>query len=554
MVAVGALGLRAGHGPVLCSAPSHVAVDNLAERIDRVDLSVCERYNGRNAENPIRRRIIVRGHKMETEYRAFTRLLVAPTDGDNAALGPKGRKDSKWKLHLSITFWLLVLLGSCAKGVRPLHEGDSASLCRLRDKIEDDPDLQSLRQVAAGAISWGEYDRGEVVLHDKINALFADIVAAADFLCTTPAATSNVHQFWNWKEHVARGIVVDEAGSMNRCDLADVWGNTLLPCLLGGDPRQLPPTVMTRGQSDSLGNLYNRLPDDGAISPMLFFQCSGLPVHRQHTQLRMARGLFNMVAAGMYPEVPFKYGPNCDINLEQFAPGRALEKYLARKYSGLRAPPEGELTPVLLHRPDSVVWKDPKSGSKTCRDQVRVGLDFAADLVRESEVEAAHIAIICPYKANVKLVEKWRKREKYGVLAGMQPCCTVDGFQGREAEIIVVIMGTSEKSRPGFTCFEQRLNVLLTRQRSGLVIITDLYSVPKIRDSLVDGGKAKKGKGKAEEKFQVDGVSGELCWVKAKFLRAVCVELWKSGRVVDLGPEVKKGKEEGGNEVGVKSV
>ena len=538
-MAIGALALRAGHGPVLCSAPSHIAVDNLAERIDKVDLSVCGRYNERNAEDPVRRRMVVRGHKIETEYRAFTRLLVAPAEGDNAALGPKEKGKSKWKLHLSLAFWLLVLLGSHAKGVRPLHEGDSASMHRLRNRIDGDLELKSLRQVAAGTISWEEYEKGTVVSADKINALFADIVAAADFLCTTPAATAIVHQFWNWKEHVARCVVVDEAGNMNRCDLAEVWGNTLLPCLLGGDTKQLPPTVLTRGESDSLGNLYNRLPDDGRISPMLFFQCSGLSVYRQHAQLRMARGLFDIVAAGMYPEVPFKYGPSCDIHLEQFAPGRALEKYLARRYPGLRPPPEGELKPVMLHRPDSAVWKDPKSGSTTCCDQVRVGLDFSADLVKESGIDAAQIAIICPYKANVKLVEKWRKREEYAALAGMQPCCTVDGFQGREAEIIIVIMGTSEKSRPGFTCFQQRLNVLLTRQRSGLVIITDLYSLPKIRDSLVDGGKGK-GKGKAEEKFQVDGVSGELFWVKAKFLRAVCVELWKSGRVVDLGPKVKE--------------
>lgn len=538
-MAIGALGLRAGHGPVLCSAPSHVAVDNLAERLDKVDLYVCDRHNGINSENPIRRQVVVRGHRMETEYRAFTRLLIVPTDGDNAALGPKVKGTSKWKLHLSLTFWLLVLLGSHAKGVRPLPEGDSTSLHRLRDKINDDHELKSLRQVAAGTISWGEYEKGTVVSADKINALYEDIVSAADFLCTTPAATTNVHQFYEWKEHVARGVVVDEAVNMNRCDLADVWGNTLLPCLLGGDTRQLPPTVMTRGESDSIGNLYNRLPDDGAVSPLLFFQCSGLPVYRQHTQLRMARGLFDMVAAGIYPEVPFKYGSNCDIHLPQFAPGRALEQYLARKYPGLRPPPDGELKPVLLHRPDSFVWKDPKSGSKTCRDQVQVGLDFAADLVKKSGIDAAHIAIICPYKANVMLVEKWRKREEYAALAGMQPCCTVDGFQGREAEIIIVIMGTSEKSRPGFTCFEQRLNVLLTRQRSGLVIITDLYSVPRIRDSLVDGAKGG-GKGRTEDRFQVHGASGELCWVRAKLLRAVCVELWKSGRVVDLGP---KGKE-----------
>lgn len=83
-----------------------------------------------------------------------------------------------------------------------------------------------------------------------------------------------------------------------------------------------------------------------------------------------------------------------------------------------------------------------------------------------------------------------------------------------------MIVGASEKTCPGLTCFEKRLNALLTRQRSGLVTVTELYSAPKIRDRLVGGGDGKvkvKGKGKAEDKFQVDGVSGGvvLGWCEA---------------------------------------
>lgn len=68
------------------------------------------------------------------------------------------------------------------------------------------------------------------------------------------------------------------------------------------------------------------------------------------------------------------------------------------------------MKPAPLRRPDSLVWKGRECAPKTCRDQVGVGPDFAADLTMKPGVDAADVALICPYKANVQLVEEWRKR------------------------------------------------------------------------------------------------------------------------------------------------
>lgn len=77
-----------------------------------------------------------------------------------------------------------------------------------------------------------------------------------------------------------------------------VWGNCLVPIFLGGDPRQLPPTVMTGTEQDTEGYLYNRVAEDGKISALAFLQASGLPVYRLRMQLRMADDLFDWVAVG----------------------------------------------------------------------------------------------------------------------------------------------------------------------------------------------------------------------------------------------------------------
>lgn len=55
---------------------------------------------------------------------------------------------------------------------------------------------------------------------------------------------------------------------MNRADLACVWGNTLLPCFLVGDPRQLPPTVMSDMGKDAAGNQRHRLANDAKVSAL----------------------------------------------------------------------------------------------------------------------------------------------------------------------------------------------------------------------------------------------------------------------------------------------
>lgn len=119
------------------------------------------------------------------------------------------------------------------------------------------------------------------------------IVLAADILYTTPAMTENITEYQKWKSEYAKGVTVDEAANMNRADLACVWGNTLLPCMLGGDPKQLPPTVMTENEKDAAGNFLHCLAHDAKISPLLFFQASGIPVYRLYVQLQMTNGKYH---------------------------------------------------------------------------------------------------------------------------------------------------------------------------------------------------------------------------------------------------------------------
>jgi hypothetical protein len=113
---------------------------------------------------------------------------------------------------------------------------------------------------------------------------FPEEEGISDILATTPAQSIR-GAYDTWVRRTSRAILIDEAANMHRADLAwyvntssvlpyssdqkmpntvhSVWGNCLIPVFLGGDPRQLPPTVMTGAEQDAEGYLYNRVAEDG---------------------------------------------------------------------------------------------------------------------------------------------------------------------------------------------------------------------------------------------------------------------------------------------------
>lgn len=81
------------------------------------------------------------------------------------------------------------------------------------------------------------------------------------------------------------------------------------------------------------------------------------------------------------------------------------------------------------------------------------------------------IGIITPYDDQVDLIKKMICNKKIKVN-------TVDGFQGREKEIIILsLVRSNKKGEVGFLMDERRLNVSLTRAKSKLVIIGDFSTL-----------------------------------------------------------------------------
>ncbi|KAM0254015.1 hypothetical protein ACHAQJ_006985 [Trichoderma viride] len=524
-LAVGTLGMAATLRKIYATAPTHVATNNFAERLDRISQSVTSRRNEDRppGENRARRTFVMRGFKWEEEYEAFKRTLENPHIGDKAAPNRDWSAESKWTLHLSPTFWLMMALRSPA--VRELHEDDHPGIHAVQQRIEKARKCERLCAVATGAISWKEYQRGQMVRESTIYDMFRVLLASVDVLCTTPALSCQ-KPFRSWKDEVAKGIAVDEAGNISRPDLYSVWGNTLLPCLLSGDDKQLPPTVMTLNDKDADGNCLNRFGPDAKISALEFFRASGWPIYHLKTQLRMAKGLFDTCHREVYRDLPFTYGPGS--HLAKHPVGQALEKYLTTRFPRLTPSPAGSIKEVFIHCPGTICLMDQVTKSKRNPDQVDNTLEFLSDLVKNSSVSPSSIAIITPYKANAELVERRRKDPAHSLLFNMPPASTIDSFQGREADIIVVIMGTTQAVGPGFTTIEHRLNVMLSRQRSGLLIFGDINVLGNVEDS---------GNGKAAVRVTAQG---DKQFVQKGMLFNVLRTLHWQGRVITLRVRAKK--------------
>lgn len=529
--------MQATFQKVYATAPTNVATDNFAERLDSIAQHVAViRNRGKSAEDETRARspLVLRGYIPLEEVDAFLNCLRDRELGDKAGPNNNWRRESKWKLNLSASFWLLMVLGSPA--VRPLGPNDPQALHDMRDKFESLRAYDRFRAVATGDMTWDEYQKSDPVPQGTIVKMFDNILAIADIVCSTPAVSCQRPFVW-WKEQKARGIAVDEAGAMNRPDLLSVWGNTLTPIVLSGDDDQLPPTVMTEDVMDSEGNFRNRLALEGKISPLEFFKATGWPIYRLRVQLRMGNGLFDTCHDQVYSDLPFQYGPKSSIANHKI--GVTLENYLKAKFPELKPARAGALCEVFVHCPHTVCLIDPVTKSKRNQEQVNRALKFLSELVKKTDIPASSIGVISPYKANVELFERCRKDSQHSApLSGMPTAATVDSFQGREADIMVVILGTTQEVGPGFTVDKNRLNVMLSRQKSGLIVFGDVNVQGKVntqRDLQVFRGRGQGSTCKRGKQRTMVTLGGTTHYVKAGML-ANALQRWSdTGRVVTMG-------------------
>lgn len=465
-------------GKVYCTAPTNVAVSNIASRIHSVghELAVNMINLGTFKNCPILTApFVVRACNLESEVTAFMKIMASSNEFVSDAISSDiWTAGSAWNLHLSPVWWLLRFLDVRVEGIPHLmserHASCPSAIYDLYLFLQDRSFLV-LWELAAGRTTTGnggnllKERHGEV--REVVKRALERIVLSADVVCTTPHLATEKGPFQKFNTEIAQACAIDEGGAMNRPSCLNVWGNTGRPMVIAGDDKQLKPPVMTALQKDSDGNLVNLFAPDGEVSILEWFKHIPWDVFILSTQRRMVKGLFDLVANTVYPEVEATYADNCEFSEEKNPRAVEVEGWIQQRYR-INSPP-GMIQPLFIHCVGSECeWDGLRSSYNNGQNAVTQAV--LLDLVEKTSITGNNIILLTPYQANLSRMRALLARNPK--LSSIE-CYTVDSFQGHEADIAVYVFCTTAETGPRFTKNRNRLTVAFTRGKCGLIIVGD---------------------------------------------------------------------------------
>ena len=296
-------------------------------------------------------------------------------------------------------------------------------------------------------------------LEEEIDQLFAkadrlreqaiaETLDAADVVCTTNSTAGSQLL----ADRTFDLLVLDEATQATE---PSAW----IPIthadkvVMAGDHRQLPPTVINedaarRGLRESL---FERVADTHGDTVLDLLD----------TQYRMHEDIMAFSAERFYddrlaadPSVREHTLADLDVDLDSLAPA-SLE---------VLAPED----PVVFLDPgeDAAERTPPGSPSKENPREAEIVADLAQALLAAG-LTPEDVAVITPYAAQTDRIDGMIDAEEIEV-------DTVDGFQGREKEAVLLsLVRSNPRGEIGFLADLRRLNVALTRAKRKLVVVGD---------------------------------------------------------------------------------
>ncbi|XP_072015866.1 DNA-binding protein SMUBP-2-like [Amphiura filiformis] len=288
-------------------------------------------------------------------------------------------------------------------------------------------------------------------LRERENHVIRDVLTHVDVvLATNTGATSSgpLKQLSN--DHFDL-VVIDECAQALE---ASCWISLLKGprCVLAGDHQQLPPTIISK-----------RAAKDGlALSLMerLIGNHGDKIVRMLTTQYRMHSDIMDWPSAQLYSN---------KLTAHESVSGHLLKDLSSVTES------ENTSIPMLLIDTAGCDFHE-----LDLQEELSKGNEGEADLVTlhvksliESGVDQSDIAVIAPYNLQVDLL-RLRLSNQYPKLE----IKSVDGFQGREKEAVVIsLVRSNQKGEVGFLSEDRRINVAITRARRHLAVICDSETV-----------------------------------------------------------------------------
>ena len=284
--------------------------------------------------------------------------------------------------------------------------------------------------------------RGEIRRLER--SVVSSIIDSAEVICSTTSLDDDLlgsRQF--------DLCVVDEAC---QCTIPAVWQVVLRSqrIVLAGDHCQLPPTVV----SPIAANAGMR---DSLMQRLVLRE--GESIYRRLTvQYRMHESIMKFSSDSFYDGSLIA---DCSVR------DHRLDDLDHVSESPLTSDP---ITFIDTAGAEYLEQVDADGESKFNPKEAQLVLQLVTDL-RDAGVAASDIAVIAPYSAQVRLL-----RDKFDV--AQLEIDTVDGFQGREKEVVVIsLVRSNERLEIGFLADTRRTNVAITRARRKLIVIGDSATI-----------------------------------------------------------------------------
>jgi len=334
--------------------------------------------------------------------------------------------------------------------LRELHNLDSdIEVCRIgiNEKMQEDATVFSLEN--------------QVAQHTGTHIVYATrkIIESSKVILATNAGIS---EYQTWK-HLLKShelgnefvVVIDEAAQATE-PLCWIPLKIARKLVLAGDHKQLPPTVKCEDIKKDLSftmferliNLFGRNPEH---STMLVEQYRMCPTIMDWTSEEMYEG--KLQAAPIVQERTLALTKWAEIN-------------------SLDLPEVNMMTShnmILIDTNDTNrVEADDSGYSKHNKGEVE--LIYVIIQILTKVIPAESIGIISPYRSQVELLRRELiEKAKFKVKVS-----TIDGYQGREEDIIIISMVRSNKlCEIGFLGDDRRINVAITRARMQVIVVGD---------------------------------------------------------------------------------
>ena len=296
-------------------------------------------------------------------------------------------------------------------------------------------------------------DSGDSVARDieiSRRKIQQEILDSAHVLCATLSGSG--HEMFQSLNIEFETVIIDEAAQSIELSALIPLKYGCSKCILVGDPKQLPPTVLSReaARFQYEQSLFVRMqinhPDD---------------VHLLDTQYRM------------HPEIS-KF-PSREFYDGRLLDGEDMDKQTAKPWHQ-----SAILGPYRFFDVQGTQQSAPRSHSLINIAEIEMALKLFARLTTDCRGYdfTGKIGIITPYKSQLRELRSRFAREYGDTIFSIVEFNSTDAFQGRECEVIIFSCVRASVGRGiGFMSDIRRMNVGITRAKSSLWVLGNSQSL-----------------------------------------------------------------------------